>query len=141
MKSLRFPVKGVSGLSLIFSEALVVMVADVSAMVSISVSSFVVVSKFLCWYWLCQSFVSRCRGIRCVVESKSRGIGLSWCQGVGVRCKDTGAFVGETTLLLDFGTLRQNVRQSELKCSLPRGLQEMRRKELCILSERLQSVV
>jgi hypothetical protein len=31
---------------------------------------------------------------------------VSWCQSVGVRCKNTGAVVGETTLLLDFRTFK-----------------------------------
>jgi hypothetical protein len=50
--------------------------------------------------------VSRFRFIR---VSKFCGISVSWCQGVGVRCRDTGAFVGESTLLLDFETFRQNI--------------------------------
>jgi hypothetical protein len=106
MKSLHFPVKGVGGLSLIFSEAFVVIVV-VSAMVS---------------SW-CQSFDF---GVSSIVESRSQGIGLSECQGVGVRCKDTGAFVDESTLLLDFGMVRQNVRQSELLCSLPKKIARSR---------------
>jgi hypothetical protein len=61
MKSLRFPVKGVSGLSLIFSEAFGVVVV-VSAMVS---------------SW-CQGFDF---SVSSIVESRSRGIGLSECQG------------------------------------------------------------
>jgi hypothetical protein len=48
-------------------------------------------------------------GVSSIVESRFRGISLSECQGVGVRCKDTGTFVGESTLLLDFETFRQNV--------------------------------
>jgi hypothetical protein len=32
-----------------------------------------------------------------------------WCQGVRVHCRDTGAVVGESTLLLDFKRLTKNV--------------------------------
>jgi hypothetical protein len=34
---------------------------------------------------------------------------VSWYQGVGVRCKDTGTVIGESTLLLDFEMFRLNV--------------------------------
>jgi hypothetical protein len=64
MKSLHFPVKGVGGLSLMFSEAFVV-VTDVLAIVS---------------FW-CQGFDF---GVSSIVESRSRGIGLSECCGVKV---------------------------------------------------------
>jgi hypothetical protein len=58
MKSLRFPVKGVGGLSLTFSEAFGVVI--VVAMVLATVSSL-----YWCWYCLwCQSFVSWCQGIK-----------------------------------------------------------------------------
>jgi hypothetical protein len=99
MKSLHFPVKGVGGLSLIFSEVvIVIMFAMVSAIV------------FLCRYRLswCQSFGPWCRGIKyCQVKvSRYRFVRVSWCQGIGVRCKDMGAFIGESTLLLDFETFK-----------------------------------
>jgi hypothetical protein len=106
MKSLRFPVKGVGGLSLTFSEAfgVVIVVTMVSAIVS---------SLYWCRYCLwCQGFVSRCRGIK-YRQSQSLKISVfvrvSWCQGVRVRCKNTGMVVGEFTLLLDFKTLKLNV--------------------------------
>jgi hypothetical protein len=50
-----------------------------------------------------------------IIESRSRGIGLSECQGfvvsecLGALCRDTGVVVGESTLLLDFERLIQNV--------------------------------
>jgi hypothetical protein len=55
--------------------------------------------------------LSKYRGVkyRRVKVSRYRLIRVLWYQGVGVRCKDTGAFVGESTLLLDFETLKQNV--------------------------------
>jgi hypothetical protein len=53
--------------------------------------------------------VSEVIKVSSIVESKFRGISLSWCRGVGVCCKNTGAFVGESTLLLDFKTFKQNV--------------------------------
>jgi hypothetical protein len=80
------------------SEAFVViMVVMVSAIVSF---------LYRCWYCLswCQSFGLGVE-VSSIVESKSRGIGsvkVLWCQGIGVRCKNTGAVVCEFTLLLDF---------------------------------------
>jgi hypothetical protein len=55
--------------------------------------------------------LSKYRGVkyRQVKVSRYRLIRVSWYQGVEVRCKDTGAFVGESTLLLDFETLKQNI--------------------------------
>jgi hypothetical protein len=89
IKSLRFPVKGVGGLSLIFSEAFgVVVVAMVLAMVF-----------SCCW----------CRYRFQYQGVKYRRVKVSWYQGVGVRCKDTGTFIGEFTLLLDFKRLTKNV--------------------------------
>jgi hypothetical protein len=54
-------------------------------------------------------------GVSSIVESRSQGIGLSECQSFvvlecqGALCRDTGAVVGESTLLLDFERLIQNV--------------------------------
>jgi hypothetical protein len=70
-------VKGVGGLSLILSEAPVVIVV---AMVSAIVSPCVVVGK-------------GCQRIR-----------VLWYQSIGVHCKDTGTVVCEFQLLLDFKT-------------------------------------
>jgi hypothetical protein len=69
----------------------------------------IVVSFVVCFgivFRCCRVKVSRCRFLG---VSKFRCIRVSWCQSVGVRCKDTGAVVGKTTLLLDFETLRLNV--------------------------------
>jgi hypothetical protein len=68
----------------------------------------------------------RCgQGIKCwgvkyrgVISKYHCCIEVSGCQSVLVRCKDTGAVVGEFTLLLDFKTLRLNVRQSRTPVSL-----------------------
>jgi hypothetical protein len=95
MKSLHFPVKGVGGFNLILSDISVVV-----AIVSSAIVSFIGVSKY----------------------RVSLGQGFVVSVGVEVRCKDTGAFVGETTLLLDFRTLRPNVQQSVLECSLPKTI-------------------
>jgi hypothetical protein len=87
MKSLRFPVKGVGGLSLMFSEAFVIVAVDCSAMVSV----FVVVSRFLCRY---RFSVSRCQvsSSQSLEVSVYQSVKVSWYQGVRVRCKNTGAF-------------------------------------------------
>jgi hypothetical protein len=94
---LRFPVKGFSGLSLTFSEAFGVVVAIVLGIVSLSVSVLFV-----------SRFRFQCRGVKYhrVKVSRYWLVKISWCQGVGVCCKDTGAFVGEFTLLLDFETFK-----------------------------------
>jgi hypothetical protein len=100
MKLLRFPVKGFGGLSLMFSEALVIVVPMVLiiSVVSTMVSSWYQSFSFgvgIGWLRFCSIKVSGCR--------------LSWCRGVEVRCKNMGAFVGESTLLLDFKMFKQNV--------------------------------
>jgi hypothetical protein len=87
MKSVRFPVKGVGGLSLIFSRVFVAV--DFLAMVSVSVSSFV--SKFLCqycfsvlWYQVCQ--VSLSQGLEVSVY---QSVKVSWYQCIMVsRCRN-----------------------------------------------------
>jgi hypothetical protein len=91
MKLLCFPVKGVGGFNLTVSEVFGVMVAMVSGIVSSLSVSFVVLSG-------CQSFVLGVK-ILGVVESRFRGVKVLRCA-----CKDTGVFVGEFTLLLDFKT-------------------------------------
>jgi hypothetical protein len=100
MKSLHFTVKGVGGLSLIFSEVvIVIMFAMVSGIISLLSVLVSFVSRF-CF------LVSR---YQVLSKSEFQGIGfvkVSWCQGVRVRCKDTGVFVGESTLLLDFKTFK-----------------------------------
>jgi hypothetical protein len=90
IKSLRFPVKGVGGFNLTFSEVFVVVVSVFSAIV-------------ICHLSRCQSFIFGVK-VSGVVESRFRGVRVSGCT-----CKDTGAFVGESTLLLDFEMLKKNV--------------------------------
>jgi hypothetical protein len=78
----------------------------------VAIVSGIVSSCYWCRYRLCQGFVSRCRGVRYCQKYqgvKYRRVKVLWYQGVGMHCKDTGAFVGESTLLLDFETFRQNV--------------------------------
>jgi hypothetical protein len=75
MKSLRFPVKGVGGLSLMFSEAFGVVI--VVAMVSAIVSSIGIVYRGVRVLVLGVEVSS-------IVGSKSRGIGLSEFRGVKV---------------------------------------------------------
>jgi hypothetical protein len=87
--SFYFPVNGVREFSLIFSEAPVVVVAMVSAIVS-----------------------------PCIVVVKVLSIRVTRCQSIGMRCKNMGAVICEFTLLLDFKTLRLNVQQSETPVSL-----------------------
>jgi hypothetical protein len=69
-----------------------------------------------------------------------RSVKFSWCQGVGVRCKDTGTFVGESTLLLDFGTLKTKHSTVYTLVFVAKRFARMRRKKPCISSKRLQSV-
>jgi hypothetical protein len=76
MKSVRFPVKGVSGLSLIFSRVFVVVAVDFSAMVLVLVSLFV--SKFLCQYRFSVSRYQVCQ------VSSSQGLEVSVYQSVKV---------------------------------------------------------
>jgi hypothetical protein len=75
---------------------------DFSAIVSLSVS----VSFRYRLFGVEVSSVSSSQGLEVSVY---RGVRVSLYQSIGVRCKDTGAVVGETTLLLDFETLRLNV--------------------------------
>jgi hypothetical protein len=76
MKSLRFPVKGFGGLSLMFSEALVVVpMVLIILVVSAMVSSWYQVFSF----GVGISFVSHCQGIRLSQSSE-----VSVCRGVKV---------------------------------------------------------
>jgi hypothetical protein len=93
MKSLHFPVKGVSGFNLTVSEVFSIVVAMVSGIVSSLLVSFVILSG-------CQSFILGVKVLG-VVESRFHGVKVSGCA-----CKDTGMFVGEFTLLLDFKTFK-----------------------------------
>jgi hypothetical protein len=87
--SFHFPVNGVGGFSLIFSEAPVVIV--IVAMVSAMVFPCIVVGKVSSIEY---------RGIR---------FRVSRCQSIRVCCKDIGMVVCEFTLLLDFEMLRLNI--------------------------------
>jgi hypothetical protein len=83
----------IGGLSLILSEALVVIVV---AMVSAIVLLVLLWSRY------------RCRGVKYqgVVSKYCHCIEVSGCQSVSVHCKDTGMVIDEFQLLLDFKTLR-----------------------------------
>jgi hypothetical protein len=135
MKSLRFPVKGVSGLSLIFSEAFGVVVAMVSAMVAMVSAMVSSVSVLVSRCQVCQVLSSQ--GLE---GSVYQSIKVLWCQGVGVHCKDTGVFVGESTLLLDFRMLKTKRSTVCTLVSVAKRFASKRRKKLCITSNRLQSV-
>jgi hypothetical protein len=76
MKSVRFPVKSVGGLSLIFSRVFVAV--DFLAMILVSVSSFYRGFKFFLYQY--RLSVVKVSSVSSIVESKSQGIGLSECQ-------------------------------------------------------------
>jgi hypothetical protein len=53
-----------------------------------------------------------------LLSSRFRGVRVLECA-----CKDTGAFVGESTLLLDFEMLKQTFDSLDSKCSYQEDLQ------------------
>jgi hypothetical protein len=124
MKSLRFPVKGVGGFNLILSDIGVVVAIVSSVMVLfVRVSEFHLLSKYQ---------VSSSQSLE---GSVYQSIRVSWCQGVGVRCKDTGTFVGESTLLLDFRTLKTKRSTVYTLVFVAKRFSRMRRKKPCISSK------